>query len=147
MFLKISQNSQENTCASVSFLIKLQAKAEVACNFIKKKTLAQVFSCAFWEMHFENTYFTEQLFHENSYRYLAVNLDKYLVGFWIFAEISGMFKKRQLEKIASPVKWSSWLYVFTLQNFVGRISLKSTDYLLYFHEKEMLKWGKLCERF
>ena len=36
MFLKISQNSQENTCARVSFLIKLQASA-----------CAQVFSCEF----------------------------------------------------------------------------------------------------
>ena len=26
LFLEVSQNSQENTCASVSFLIKLQAK-------------------------------------------------------------------------------------------------------------------------
>ena len=34
MFLEISQNSQENTCAMVSFLIKLQASG----------TLAQVFS-------------------------------------------------------------------------------------------------------
>ena len=33
VFLKILQNSQENTCARVSFLIKLQAKA---CNLIKK---------------------------------------------------------------------------------------------------------------
>ena len=31
VFLEISQNSQENTCARVSFLIKLQAEA---CNFI-----------------------------------------------------------------------------------------------------------------
>ena len=30
-FLKISQNSQENTCVGVSYLIKLQ----VACNFVK----------------------------------------------------------------------------------------------------------------
>ena len=35
MFLQISQNSQENTCSRVSFLIKLQV-----CNFIKKETLA-----------------------------------------------------------------------------------------------------------
>ena len=28
IFLKISQNSQENTCAGVSFLIKLQARSE-----------------------------------------------------------------------------------------------------------------------
>ena len=37
--LEISQNSQENTCAKVSFL-----------NFIKKETLAQVFSCEFREI-------------------------------------------------------------------------------------------------
>ena len=45
LFLEISQNSQENTCARVSFLIKLQA-----CDFIKKGTLAQVFSCEFCEI-------------------------------------------------------------------------------------------------
>ena len=32
LFLEISQNSQENACARVSYLINLQAKA---CNFIK----------------------------------------------------------------------------------------------------------------
>ena len=37
VFLEISQNSQENTCTRVSFLIKLQA---YACNFIKKETPA-----------------------------------------------------------------------------------------------------------
>ena len=45
------QNSQENTCARVSFLIKLQAK---------KETLAQVFSCEFCNI-FKNTFFTEHL--------------------------------------------------------------------------------------
>ena len=44
MFLEILQNSQKNTCARVSFLIKLQA---LACNFNKKETLAQVFSSEF----------------------------------------------------------------------------------------------------
>ena len=47
VFLKIPQNSQENTCARVSYLIKLQASS---CNFIKKETLAQVFSCQFCEI-------------------------------------------------------------------------------------------------
>ena len=51
VFLEISQNSQENTCARVSFLIKLQA----SCNFIKKETLAQVFSCEFCEIS-KNTF-------------------------------------------------------------------------------------------
>ena len=44
IFLKVSQNSQENTCARVSFLIKLQTAF-----------LAQVFSCEFSEV-FKNTF-------------------------------------------------------------------------------------------
>ena len=45
MFLEILHNSQENTCVSLFFQ---------ACNFIKKETLAQVFSCEFCEI--SNTY-------------------------------------------------------------------------------------------
>ena len=48
VFLEISQNSQENTCARVSFLIKLQ------------ETLAQVFCCKFCEIS-KNTFSTEHL--------------------------------------------------------------------------------------
>ena len=48
----MSQNSQGNTCAGVSFLIKLQAEG---CSFTKKETLAQVFSCEFCEIS-ENTF-------------------------------------------------------------------------------------------
>ena len=48
VFLKFLQKSQENTCARVSFLI----------NFIKKETLAQLFSCKFCEI-FNNIYFEE----------------------------------------------------------------------------------------
>ena len=51
-FLEIFQNSPENTCAKVSLLIKLQAEA---CNFIKKETLTQVFSCEFCKIS-ENTF-------------------------------------------------------------------------------------------
>ena len=57
VFLKFLQNSQENTCARVSFLIKLEAEA---CNFIKKVTQAQVFSCIICEI-FQNTFLKEQL--------------------------------------------------------------------------------------
>ena len=51
------QNSQENGCARVSFLVKLQTST---CNIINKKTLAQVFSCEFSEI-FWSTFFTEHL--------------------------------------------------------------------------------------
>ena len=47
VFLKLSQNSPENTCARVSFSIKLQIEA---CNFIKKETLAQMLFCEFSEI-------------------------------------------------------------------------------------------------
>ena len=47
VFLEISQNSQENTCGRVSFLIKLQVTPQI---------LAQVFSCKFCEI-FKNTFF------------------------------------------------------------------------------------------
>ena len=46
VFLEISQNSQEDTCARVSFLK----------NFIKKESLAQVFSYEFCEIS-KNTFF------------------------------------------------------------------------------------------
>ena len=39
VFFEISQNSQENSCATVFF-----------CNFIKKETLAQAFSSEFCEI-------------------------------------------------------------------------------------------------
>ena len=53
VFLKSFQNSQENNCVRVSFLIKFQASAY---NFIKKETLTHFFSCEFCKI-FKNTVF------------------------------------------------------------------------------------------
>ena len=39
LFLKTSQNSQENTCAGVYFLIKLQVSGEISKNTFFKKHL------------------------------------------------------------------------------------------------------------
>ena len=57
MFLNILKNSQENTCAWVSFLIKLQARSTTLS---KKETLAQVFSCEFCKI-FKNIVTIEHL--------------------------------------------------------------------------------------
>ena len=57
VFLEISQSSQENTCARVSILIKLQSKA---CKFVKKETQAQVFSYEFCEIS-KNTFSIEHI--------------------------------------------------------------------------------------
>ena len=47
VFIEILQNSQENTCARVPFLIKLQSLRPAT---LLRKTLAQVFSCEFCEI-------------------------------------------------------------------------------------------------
>ena len=52
VFLEIWQNSQENTVAIVSFLIKMDA------SFIEKESLTQVFFCEFCEIS-KNIFFTE----------------------------------------------------------------------------------------
>ena len=57
VFLEISQNSEENTFARDSFLIKLQPWG---CNFIKRESLTKVFSCEFCEIS-KNTFFIEHL--------------------------------------------------------------------------------------
>ena len=57
MFLKISKNPWENTCVTVSFLIKLQS---LVCSFIKKEILTHVFSCWFCKTY-KNTHFVEHL--------------------------------------------------------------------------------------
>ena len=57
MYLEISRNSEENTCA----------RAASACNFIKKEARAQVFSCEICEIS-KNAFFTEHL------RWMLLNL-------------------------------------------------------------------------
>ena len=57
MFIKISQNLHGNTCARVSFLMKLQA---APATLLKKEALAQVFSYEFHEI-FKSTCFYRTL--------------------------------------------------------------------------------------
>ena len=52
VFLKISQNSQENNLRQSLFFNKLQAES---CNFIEKETMAQVFFYEFFEI-FKNSF-------------------------------------------------------------------------------------------
>ena len=54
--LKISEKSQENTCAGVSLLIRSQASR----NFLKKETPANVSRCEFCKT-FKSNFFTEHL--------------------------------------------------------------------------------------
>ena len=62
VFLKISNNSQKNTCARVLVLIKVQASVSEIFN---KVISVQVFSYEFGEI-FKNNYFVEHLQMDNS---------------------------------------------------------------------------------
>ena len=53
-------------------------------------------------------------------RNASADLDQYLVGFWVCAEISGLLKKNRLEKLVSRVKRSAYLHASTKQNFLWR---------------------------
>ena len=54
VLLEISQNSEESACTRVSFFNKV---AGLACNFIKKESLAQVFFCEFYEISKNNFFY------------------------------------------------------------------------------------------
>ena len=58
VLLEISQNSLENACASISFLVRFAKLLRTSneCNFIEKETLALVFSCDLHEIS-KNTFF------------------------------------------------------------------------------------------
>ena len=69
------QKVHENTCAGVSFLIKLEARD---LQLYLKRTLAQVLSCEFCKI-FKNTYFVKQLQKAASvYCQANINLEKSL---------------------------------------------------------------------
>ena len=86
VFLKISQNSQENTCARVSFLTKLQAGG-----FIKREILAYVFSCVFCEIS-KNTFL-----HRSPLRDF----------FWCKNKSSYKYNQRNQKTFPIAIKWTA----------------------------------------
>ena len=54
-------------------------------------------------------------------------------------------KKNRLEKLVSPMKWSTWLYTSKFQN-VAMWRFFDINEVLYFHEKDMVKRGRQWEK-
>ena len=81
-----------------SLLNKLQS---TAFNFIEKETLAQVFSCEFYEI-FENTFFIEQI------RWLLLikkaSYLKKLSRFWFWVDCKELNQLRQISALHSSVE-------------------------------------------
>ena len=123
VFLEILQNSQQNNCPRVPFLM--------ACNFIKKETLAQAFSCEFCEIL--NTFFTP--------------LDD-----WLYLDLTSLLqilaekKHRQIKlpTLSKSMNINIWL-VDTSNQLVLRVS---TTTKIKFSKKESSYWQNsvLCDR-
>ena len=141
-FLKISQNSQENTCVRVSFLMKLQVSA---CNFIKKETLAPVFSCEFCKM-FNNTFITEHLRVTVSQGFVRIKCtkDRGVVETFrnngafchyfrkTFFTILVMLPSGSKKKTNQPVRWFLENIIPYINVFSGNVFLAPKQKLFFF---------------
>ena len=94
VFLEISQHLQENTCARVSLK---------ACNFLKKETLAQVFSCKCYVIS-KDTFFTE---HPRTTATVLCVILLLMVNFWV-SNLKNTFILVTLQK-QSPKRCSTLL--------------------------------------
>ena len=122
--LEILQNSQENTCARFSFLIKLQASS------LRLQTLTQMFSCEFCEIS-KNTFFTEHFWATASNFFFVANhivsktdSHKLKERFWkhqeIKREVLSLFKGalsalRQCLATERPIKIMTNVFYFSLK--------------------------------
>ena len=134
MFLEISQNSQENTCARVSFLIKLQVEV---CNFIKKETLEQVFPCEFCKIS-KNTFFYRTLLVDCFYVFDVTGFQNTCLGFYLYFKINitkGVSCSIYMVKLLlNLISCFSFKYIFgslnlfcSLQSLTITIYSKNTD--------------------
>ena len=57
-----------------------------------------------------------------------------------------MLKKSHLEKLVSLVKWRRGFTHLTCKIFLGGISFMLTEFLLWFHENEIFKRGRVCAK-
>ena len=124
-FLKISQNSQKNTCINVSFFIRCWPEV---CNFIKKETPIQAFSGKFCKIRFIHL--------------LKLN-DKY--DDWnIFKASSVFFFFVHIYSLIWPDKWKKTKVLYIDGNVV---SSNSYWYLSWAqgHKPHMLIWWILSE--
>ena len=109
VFLEISQKSQKNTCARDSFLIK-------ACNFIKKESLAQAFSCEFYEIS-KNTYFYRTPLVAASETLIALILISclYLSPIIWFLRLIRLFVSFRKSKYCCFYLWNVKVYIGVIQ--------------------------------
>ena len=133
VFLKISQYSQENTCARVPFLFKLQT-------FIKKETVAQGFSREFFKI-FKNTFFPEHL-------WMTVSVLKQLLALYFAIYIAANFQAAKSHSSGKKfIHISQGFYRFLLHiyffHFLRQMPVYLVGYLVFRAANRLLARGYL----
>ena len=127
VFLEISQNSQENTCARVSLLINLQAEV---CNFIKKDTLALVFSSEFCKISKNTLYYKTPLVAASVNILLVVYIDYSIFTYKSFLfQFSGVYNSLLSIRNSSMKSWgfywrNDWVILLFVRNCFPLWNLK-----------------------
>ena len=106
---KIQKQPPEVFCKKNVFFkcCRIHRKTPEACNFIKKETLAQVFSCKFCNI-FKNTFFTEQLRTTAS-----EDIEKFLHFIFYICTFLQVFMKC-FDRF-NRINLIKWTYVYRLQ--------------------------------
>ena len=105
IFLKISQNSLENTIARVTISIKLQVEA---CSFVKIETLSLVFSNEFCKT-FESRFFIERI---QTMIHLNFTLSYVLKNLYVYQEFT-------VQKFCGYFEWFLVQVSLYFQGFLG----------------------------
>ena len=120
VFSKVSKNSQETTCARVSFLIKLQHKVT---KYILKDTMTQFFSSEFYEI-LKNTFPTEHI-QTTAFDYMEECIHKYVEScnskFQVI-HIERVFKKQlKLKPVQLNLHYWIWSQFYHMTPLAERV--------------------------
>ena len=150
MFSKTLKNSQENKCARVSFLIKLQASGLRPATLLKKRASAQLFPREFCEI-FKNTFSSEHLRATDSEPDQTFKIDHFaiIVNGWIYLKkktdsSTGVFKK---------VFWKIFKNIYFIEHiretdskkdYWQEYSKKSSNFLFVVKNRSTEKVARRC---
>ena len=110
VFLKISQNSQENTCARVSFLIKFQALGLFSCEFCKIS---------------KNTFLTEHLWATVSVKINNKSTGRIFMGTYLeFSLLNPQGGCVKIERLSETFLTNSALGIFNVETISTSINEK-----------------------
>ena len=119
VLLEIPQYSQENTCDWVSFFKNVACLTPKACNFIKKDTLAQVYSCEFFK------------FSKNTFPYRTAPVATSVYSHYFHGYKMGTLTRSELNHLMAMFPFMSMLpAIFSKRCRIGKHSEAATGGVL-----------------